>query len=85
MRQSLETLPVEGKVVLLRTDLNVPIVHNRIEDITRITRLVPTINYLVERNAKLVLLSHFGRPKGQFKRDMSLAPLADELSKILNK
>lgn len=82
--RTLEDLELKNKTVLLRVDLNVPIVHGKIEDTTRIERLVPTINSLLEAGAKVVAMSHFGRPKGEFVLDMSLAPIADALSNALD-
>lgn len=79
----LDNLDVDGKRVLVRADLNVPMHHGRIEDTTRIERLLPTLRHLLDHNAKVILISHFGRPKGEFDRDLSLAPLADALSHIL--
>lgn len=81
--RTLSDIELANKVVLCRVDLNVPMQHGKVEDATRITRLVPTIKELVEKNAKVVLISHFGRPKGEFVREMSLAPLADAVSEAL--
>lgn len=81
--RTLKDIDVKGKVVLCRVDLNVPMKHGRVEDATRIIRIVPTIEHLVKEKAKVVVISHFGRPKGEFVRDMSLAPLADDLSRAL--
>jgi phosphoglycerate kinase len=75
---------LSGKVVLCRVDLNVPMLSGRVEDATRIHKIVPTINELIKQKARIVVLSHFGRPKGEFVRDMSLAPLTDALSDALN-
>ena len=61
---TLESLDVTGKTVLVRLDLNVPMHAGRVTDATRITRIVPTLQYLMERDAKVVILSHLGRPKG---------------------
>ncbi|PZP85702.1 MAG: phosphoglycerate kinase [Azospirillum brasilense] len=80
---TLESLNVAGKTVLVRLDLNVPMQAGRVTDATRIVRVVPTLQYLMERDAKVVILSHLGRPKGQFDPAQSLAPLVDELSKTL--
>ena len=80
---TMKDLDVKSKVVLVRVDLNVPMSHGKVDDYTRITRLVPTLNYLIKNKAKIVVLSHFGRPKGEFVREMSLAPLADALGKAL--
>lgn len=81
--RTLNQSDVAGKTVLVRVDLNVPMTHGKVDDTTRITRLVPTIEYLIEQQAKVVVLSHFGRPKGKFVLEMSLAPLADNLSEAL--
>lgn len=66
--KTLRDLPLKGSTVLLRADLNVPAKDGRVTDTTRIDRLKPTIDYLVEHQARVVVLSHFGRPKGE--RDM---------------
>ena len=79
----LEDIDVTGKTVLLRADLNVPMVGGRVTDNTRILRVLPTLTYLLAKKARVVILSHFGRPKGKFVPSMSLAPLVDELSKAL--
>lgn len=81
--RTLKNLDVTGKRVLCRVDLNVPMKNGRVIDTTRITRLIPTLNTLRERGAKVVVISHFGRPKGAFAREMSLAPLADELGRAM--
>jgi phosphoglycerate kinase len=79
----LEDLDVKGKKVLLRTDLNVPMQGGKVTDSTRIIRLLPTLHYLLEHGARVVLLSHFDRPKGKFVPSMSLAPLVDAVSEAL--
>jgi len=72
----------DGKTVLLRADLNVPVTKDReITDTTRIDRLKPTIDYLASQNAKIVIMSHFGRPKGIYEEDMSLSFLPKALEK----
>ena len=82
---TLKNMDVAGKVVLVRVDLNVPMVHGRVEDKTRVVRLVPTLQELIKRKARVVVLSHFGRPQGEgFERENSLAPLADALSEALD-
>ena len=78
----MEHLEVAGKTVLVRLDLNVPMQAGRITDATRITRSVPTLQYLIERKAKVVILSHLGRPQG-FDPGLSLAPLVDALCHAL--
>src|SRR5687768_6935701 len=79
----LEDIDVAQKTVLLRTDLNVPMQGGRITDHTRIIRLKPTLDYLIKKKARIVLLSHFDRPGGKFVPSMSLAPLTDALSDAL--
>lgn len=79
---TLESLDVTGKTVLVRLDLNVPMHAGRVTDATRINRIIPTLQYLLERHAKVVILSHLGRPKG-FDPSQSLAPLVDALSAAL--
>ncbi|MDD5338128.1 MAG: phosphoglycerate kinase [Dehalococcoidales bacterium] len=80
-------IDVAGKRVLVRVDFNVPLDVNTgaITDDRRIRAALPTINYLLERNAKVILLSHFGRPKGKVVEDMRLTPVARRLSEILGK
>lgn len=80
---TLDNLDVAGRRVLVRADLNVPMQDGRITDATRIERLVPTIRELADKGAKVIVLSHFGRPKGKPDKSMSLAPLAAALSKAL--
>jgi phosphoglycerate kinase len=82
--RTIQELDVNKKNVIVRVDLNLPIVNGRLEDNTRIIRLLPTLEYLITNNAKIIILSHFGRPQGKVDRDMSLAPIADELSKALS-
>lgn len=81
--KTLKDLNVNNKVVLCRVDFNVPMRNGRVEDNTRILRIVPTIEYLIKNKAKVVIISHFGRPKGEFDRELSLVPLADALSNAL--
>lgn len=79
-------LDLNSKKVLMRCDFNVPLDENlNITDKTRIVAALPTINYVLEHNAKLILCSHLGRPKGQVVPSMSLAPVAAELSKQLGR
>ncbi len=79
----LNDIDVKNKTVLVRTDLNVPMQGSKISDYARITRLLPTINYLKEQSAKVVLISHFGRPNGKYNPSMTLAPVADALAQAL--
>ena len=80
---TLDDLSVSGKRVLLRLDLNVPMQDGVVTDATRIERSVPTITELMRKGAKVVILSHFGRPKGKPDPSMSLRPLIAPLSKAL--
>ncbi|MDA0340191.1 MAG: phosphoglycerate kinase, partial [Proteobacteria bacterium] len=72
-----------GRRVLLRVDLNVPMQDGQVTDATRIARAAPTIRELVDRGARVVVLSHFGRPKGRRDPSMSLKPLTGPLSQAL--
>jgi phosphoglycerate kinase len=74
-------LDVSNKTVILRLDLNLPSKAGKFIDTTRIIRSLPTIHYLLEQRAKVVIISHMGRPKGEFIRALSLAPAVDELEK----
>ena len=81
-------LDVNSRRVIVRVDFNVPMSkteEGKITDNARIVAALPTIKYLIENNAKVILLSHLGRPKGEAKKEFSLAPVAKELSKLLNK
>lgn len=83
---TIKDIDVNGKKVLLRCDFNVPLDDKlNITDKTRIVAALPTIKYLLENGAKLILCSHLGRPKGQVKKEFSLAPVAKELSEELGK
>ena len=81
----LKDLDLSNKNVVLRLDLNVPIQDKRVLDSTRITSSVPTIKYLLDKNCKVLLTSHLGRPEeGAFDINFSMRPVADKLSEILN-
>ena len=85
-KKTVEDINVEGKRVLVRCDFNVPQDENgNITDNRRIVSALPTIKYLLDKNAKVILCSHLGRPKGEFNEKYSLKPVADELSKLLGK
>jgi phosphoglycerate kinase len=75
---------VAGKRVLVRVDLNVPVRDGQVSDTTRIERVAPTIRELSSRRAKVILLSHFGRPKGQVVDRMSLAPISHKVEEVLD-
>jgi phosphoglycerate kinase len=76
---------VKGKRILVRVDLNVPMADGKVTDATRIERVVPTIKELADKEAKVILLAHFGRPKGGPDPEFSLAPVADETARILGR
>jgi phosphoglycerate kinase len=83
--RTLDDLDPRGKRVLVRVDLNVPMKDGRITDRTRIERLLPTIRELSEAGARVVVLSHFDRPKGKVVPEMSLAPMAEALAATLGR
>ena len=83
-KKTVKDIDLKDKKVLVRCDFNVPMDENRnITDNRRIVAALPTIKYLLEQNCKVVLCSHLGRPKGEFKPEFSLKPVAKELSKLL--
>ena len=82
--KTIDDFNFSGKRVLLRADLNVPIQDDVITDTTRIARTIPTILELQEKGAQVIVMSHFGRPKGQQCPEMSLKPIAVELGRYLN-
>lgn len=84
--KSIESFPLEDKHLFLRLDLNVPLDENgKITDDTRIRAALPTIQYAIDKGAKIVLASHLGRPKGQPDPKYSLEPVADHLNRVLGK
>ena len=83
MKKTVRDIDVSGKKVLVRCDFNVPMQDGKITDDRRITAALPTIEYLIEQNAKVILMSHMGRPKGEPKPEFSLQPVADRLSELL--
>lgn len=85
MKKTVRDIDVSGKRVLVRCDFNVPMKDGEITDDIRITAALPTIQYLQEQGAKVILMSHMGRPKGEAKPEFSLKPVADRLSKLLGK
>lgn len=86
-KKSVEDVDVAGKKVLLRCDFNVPLDKKtgEITDSKRIVASLPTIRYLLEQNAAVIACSHLGRPKGEVKPELSLAPVAEKLSQLLGK
>ena len=81
--RTLDDIDVRGKTVLLRADLNVPVKDGKVTDATRIERLAPTIEALIRKGAKVVVMSHFGRPKGKPDPALSLRPLVAPLEKAI--
>ena len=81
----LSTIDVAGKRVFLRCDLNVPLKEGVIKDDGRIKASLPTIQLLLEKGASLVIAAHLGRPKGEAKPELSLAPVAKRLSELLGR
>ena len=84
-KKSIEDLDVAGKRVLCRCDFNVPTKNGKITSDKRIVAAMPTIRYLVEHNAKVILCSHMGKPKGEWKPELSLKVVADRISELLGK
>lgn len=82
---TLDDFDFNGKRALVRVDLNVPMNDGTVSDATRILRILPTINKISEKGGKVILLAHFGRPKGTIKPEMSLAPVVSTLSDMLGK
>ena len=72
------------KIVLLRLDLNVPLKNGIITDETRIDKVIPIINYLIEKESKIIVVSHVGRPKGKVNKILSLKPICENIEKKIN-
>lgn len=84
-KKTVEDIDVRGKRVLVRCDFNVPMKDGVITNDNRIVGALPTIKYLIDNGARVILCSHMGRPKGEFKSEFSLAPVAARLSELLGK
>ena len=85
-KKTVKDIDLKGKKVLVRCDFNVPMDENQnITDNTRIVAAIPTIKYLLENNCAIILCSHLGRPKGEFKPEFSLKPVTKELANLLGK
>ncbi len=84
-KKTVQDINVDGKKVFLRVDFNVPIIDGKVSDNERIIAALPTIHYLMLHNAKIIIASHLGRPKGERNPKYSLRPVVKELSELLNK
>jgi 3-phosphoglycerate kinase len=85
MRSIINEKNLNSKKILLRLDLNVPLEKDKITDTTRIDKILPTLNFLIKEKAKIIILSHVGRPKGKIVKDLSLKPICEELQNKLKK
>ncbi|MFN4271677.1 MAG: phosphoglycerate kinase [Aliihoeflea sp.] len=83
--RTLDQIDAQGKKILVRVDLNVPVKDGKVTDATRIERAMPTLTELCDKGAKVILLSHFGRPKGQPVEEFSLAPIASAVRTVLER
>lgn len=84
-QKSVRDIELTGKRAFVRVDFNVPLEDGKITDDKRIRATLPTINYLIEKGAKVILASHMGRPKGEVVESMRLTPAAERLSELLGK
>ena len=84
MKSIKEETNLEKKKILLRLDLNVPLLDGKITDATRIDKILPTLNFLISQNAKIIIISHVGRPKGKVVKDLSLRPICKDLEMKLS-
>ena len=84
MKSIKEETNLENKKILLRLDLNVPLLGDKITDTTRIDKILPTLNFLISQNAKIIIISHVGRPRGKVVNKLSLRPICKDLEKKLN-
>ena len=79
-----ESLVLKGKKVIVRVDLNVPMKNGIITEVSRIVKILPTLKLLIKKKAKIIILSHIGRPKGKIVKGMSLEPISKKLANLLN-
>ncbi len=84
MKSILNEKNLKSKKILLRLDLNVPLENGKISDTTRIDKILPTLNFLIQKKTKIIILSHVGRPKGKTVKELSLKPIGEDLQKKLN-
>ena len=74
-----DNLDVQNQKVILRLDLNVPLIDDKITDTTRINKIIPTLKFLISQNTKIIIISHVGRPKGEVVNELSLRPICKDL------
>ncbi len=84
MRSISKEVNLKGKKILLRLDLNVPLDNGKINDTSRIDKILPTLNFLINQKTKIIILSHVGRPKGKIVKELSLKPISEDLKKKIN-
>ena len=84
MRSIIKEKNLNSKKILLRLDLNVPLENGKIIDATRIDKILPTLNFLIQKKTKIIIISHVGRPKGKKVKELSLKPIGEDLRKKLN-
>ena len=84
MKSISEELNLNNKIILLRLDLTVPLIEDKITDTTRIDKILPTLKFLISQNTKIIIISHVGRPKGQVVNELSLRPICQDLEIKLN-
>ena len=84
MRSIIKEKNLNRKKILLRLDLNVPLENGKISDTTRIDKILPTLNFLIQQKTKIIIISHIGRPRGKKVKELSLKPICEDLRKKLN-
>ena len=84
MKSIKDLIDLNKKKILLRLDLNVPLKSGKILDTTRIDKIIPTLNFLLKNNSKIIILSHVGRPNGKIVDELSLKPICEDLKKKMN-
>ena len=84
-KKTMKDMQLEGKRVFCRVDFNVPMEDGNVTDDTRIRAAIPTIDYMIEQGAKVILASHLGRPKGEVNEDMRLTAAGEKLAELIGK